>query len=173
MRQRVMIAIALTCDPKILIADEPTTALDVTTQAQIVKLVKNLRDDIDAAIIWITHDLSLIAGFADRIIVMYAGSIVEEAPVDNLYEDPRHPYTVGLLGALPSVSETKQRRLRSIRGAPPDLTELPQFCPFSPRCAYAIDRCRTEKPSLEMVLEAADVEHRVACWVDVRERRPV
>jgi oligopeptide/dipeptide ABC transporter ATP-binding protein len=173
MRQRVMIAMALTCQPKILIADEPTTALDVTIQAQIVALVKKLRDEIDAAIIWITHDLSLIAGLTDRVMVMYAGSVVEEATVDDLYDDPRHPYTVGLLDALPTVSETKLHRLPSIRGAPPDLAASPNLCPFAPRCEYAIDKCRTEKPSLETVPGVYNPGHRMACWVDIRERRPV
>jgi oligopeptide/dipeptide ABC transporter ATP-binding protein len=175
MRQRVMIAMALGCQPKILIADEPTTALDVTIQAQIVALVKQLRDQVEAAIIWITHDLSVIAGLADRLIVMYAGQVVEEAQVDALYDDPRHPYTVKLLGALPSAGETRQRRLTSIPGSPPDLFARPTSCPFLPRCDYAIDRCRVENPALEQIGDSnsGDMPHRIACWVDIRDRRAV
>jgi oligopeptide transport system ATP-binding protein len=170
MRQRVMIAMALACQPDVLIADEPTTALDVTIQAQIMELVKELRDELGTSIIWITHDLSVIAGLADRVIVMYAGFVVEEAAVDDLYDDPRHPYTVGLLGALPSISETGQRRLTSIRGAPPDLIARPDFCPFFPRCKYAIDKCRTENPALRPAPGVDDSRHRIACWIDIRDR---
>jgi oligopeptide/dipeptide ABC transporter ATP-binding protein len=170
MRQRVMIAMALACQPDVLIADEPTTALDVTIQAQIVELVKELRDELGTAIIWITHDLSVIAGIADRVIVMYAGCVVEEAVVDDLYDDPRHPYTVALLNSLPSVSETKGHRLASIGGSPPDLTARPHFCPFFPRCEYAMDKCQTDNPPLGPAPGANDPRHRIACWVDVRER---
>lgn len=172
MRQRVMIAMALSCKPNVLIADEPTTALDVTIQAQIVELVKDLREEVSSAIIWITHDLSVIAGLADRVMVMYAGFVVEEAPIDALYEDPRHPYTIGLLGALPSVGEAKGGRLTSIGGSPPDLAARPHFCPFLPRCEYAIDRCRVENPVLKLVPGASDRRHRIACWVDVLEEQP-
>ncbi len=168
MRQRVMIAMALACQPKLLIADEPTTALDVTIQAQIVELVKKLRAELGTAIIWITHDLGVIAGLADRVMVMYAGFVVEEASVDDLYDDPRHPYTVGLLSALPSVSETKERRLASIGGSPPDLPARPQCCPFLPRCDYAVDKCRTQNPPLETAPGVDDLRHRIACWVDIR-----
>ncbi len=168
MRQRVMIAMALSCNPQLLIADEPTTALDVTIQAQIVELVKRLRDELGMAIIWITHDLGIIAGLAKRVIVMYAGFIIEEAPVKELYSDPRHPYTLGLLGSLPRVDETAHRRLVSIEGLPPDLLGLPQGCPFAPRCVYVIDRCWKENPPLEPVSPG----HRKACWVDVRQGRP-
>ncbi|MBM3188891.1 MAG: ABC transporter ATP-binding protein [Chloroflexi bacterium] len=171
MRQRAMIAMALACQPRVLIADEPTTALDVTVQAQIVELVKRLRDEIQAGIVWITHDLGVIAGLADRVMVMYAGSVVEEATVDDLYEDPRHPYTEALLGALPSVSETAGRRLTSIGGAPPDLVVYPAFCPFFPRCEYAMGRCQEQKPTLTPASEARDPRHRIACWVDIQERR--
>jgi oligopeptide/dipeptide ABC transporter ATP-binding protein len=173
MRQRVMIATALGCQPKILIADEPTTALDVTIAAQIVALVKGLRDQIDSAIIWITHDLSVIAGLADRVLVMYAGQVVEEAYVDDLYDDPRHPYTVKLLGALPSAGEARKRRLTSIPGSPPDLVAPPRCCPFLPRCDYAIERCRTENPTLEQApgIAGGEAPHRIACWVDIRDRR--
>jgi len=168
MRQRVMIAMALSCNPQLLIADEPTTALDVTIQAQIVELVKRLRDELGMAIIWITHDLGIIAGLAKRVIVMYAGFIIEEAPVKELYSDPRHPYTLGLLGSLPRVDETAHRRLVSIEGLPPDLLGLPQGCPFAPRCVYVIDRCWKENPPLEPVSPG----HRKACWVDVRQGGP-
>ncbi len=168
MRQRVMIAMAMSCEPSVLIADEPTTALDVTIQAQIVELVKELRDRSGVAVIWITHDLSVVAGIADRVIVMYAGYIVEEAPVDALFEDPRHPYTVGLLGALPSLGGESGTRLTTIGGSPPDLAELPEFCPFHTRCPFVIDRCRSENPMLEPVAGAIDRGHRAACWVDIR-----
>ena len=173
MRQRVMIAMALACQPKILIADEPTTALDVTIAAQIIALVKELRDQVGSAIIWITHDLSVIAGLADRVVVMYAGQVVEEAQVDDLYDDPRHPYTVRLLGALPSAGETRARRLASIPGSPPELGVRPQCCPFSPRCDYAIERCWTENPVLELApgVDPGPVPHRIACWVDIRQRQ--
>ncbi len=164
MRQRVMIAMALSCNPQILIADEPTTALDVTIQAQILDLVKRLRDDIGMAIIWITHDLGIIAGLADKVIVMYAGFIVETAPVKELYGDPRHPYTIGLLGSLPRLDERKSHELVSIEGLPPDLIDLPPGCPFAPRCNYVIDRCLEENPSLEVV---GPNNHRIACWVDI------
>ncbi len=167
MRQRVMIAMALSCNPQVLIADEPTTALDVTIQAQIVELVKRLRDDLGMAIVWITHDLGIVAGLAKRVIVMYAGFIIEEAPVKELYGDPRHPYTLGLLGSLPRVDETAHRRLVSIEGLPPDLLGLPQGCPFAPRCVYAMDRCWKENPPLESVGPG----HYKACWVDTRQGR--
>jgi oligopeptide transport system ATP-binding protein len=165
MRQRVMIAMGLSCKPKLLIADEPTTALDVTIQAQIVDLVKKLRDEIGMAIIWITHDLGVVAGLADRMIVMYAGFIVEEASVKELYANPRHPYTLGLLGSLPRLDEDRPERLRSIDGLPPDLIDLPPGCPFYARCAWRVERCLHENPPLE----ALGPQHRLACWVDVRE----
>jgi oligopeptide transport system ATP-binding protein len=167
MRQRVMIAMALSCNPQILVADEPTTALDVTIQAQIIELVKRLRDEIGMAIIWITHDLGIIAGLAKRVIVMYAGFVVEEAPVKDLYGDPRHPYTQGLLGSLPRVDETEHRRLTSIEGLPPDLLDKPNFCQFAPRCPYAFERCWKEVPPLESVGPG----HFKACWADVRGGR--
>ena len=168
MRQRVMIAMALACGPAILIADEPTTALDVTIQAQIVELVKRLRQNVGMAMIWITHDLGVVAGLADRVIVMYAGFIVEEADVDTLYEDPRHPYTQALLAALPRVDRRRDRRLQSIPGAPPNLLVEPHGCPFAPRCERVIDRCRTENPKLEAIAP----HHRIACWVDVQTGGP-
>jgi len=162
MRQRVMIAMALSCNPQILIADEPTTALDVTIQAQIVELTKRLRDELGMAVIWITHDLGIIAGLAQRVIVMYGGYFVEEAPVKKLYADPQHPYTIGLLGSLPRLDEKGQHRLTSIEGLPPVLYQKPQACPFAPRCKFAIERCWQENPALETLAP----EHRAACWVD-------
>ena len=165
MRQRAMIAMALACNPQLLIADEPTTALDVTIQAQIVELVKRLRDEIGMAIIWITHDLGVVAGLADRMMVMYAGHAVEEAPVKEVYADPRHPYTLGLLGSLPRLDEIREDKLQSIEGLPPDLIDLPPGCPFEPRCVYAIEKCRLETPQLEPV----GPRHRIACWVDVTQ----
>jgi len=165
--QRVMIAMALSCAPQILIADEPTTALDVTIQAQIVELVKRLRDELGMAIIWITHDLGIIAGLADRVAVMYAGYIIEEAPVKTLYSDPQHPYTLGLLGSLPRLDATGKERLISIEGLPPVLYNKPTSCPFAPRCAYRVDRCLQENPPLMDV----GVDHRAACWVNPSTRR--
>ncbi len=169
MRQRVMIAMALSCSPQILIADEPTTALDVTIQAQIIDVVKRLRDELGMAIIWITHDLGIIAGLADRVIVMYGGFIIEEAPVKELYKNPRHPYTIGLMRSLPRVDEKEHARLASIEGLPPVLYETPHSCPFAPRCNVAVERCWNENPALSAV--GADKEHRIACWVDVRSGR--
>jgi oligopeptide transport system ATP-binding protein len=164
MRQRAMIAMALACDPAILIADEPTTALDVTIQAQIIDLVKSLRDQLGMAVIWITHDLGIIAGLAERVIVMYAGFIVEQGNVDDIYGDPRHPYTLALLKSLPRVDRTSRERLTTIDGLPPDLLGLPPGCPFTPRCTYAVERCRQENPTLAQVED----DHQVACWIDVK-----
>jgi len=165
MRQRAMIAMGLACDPQLLIADEPTTALDVTIQAQIVDLVKRLRDELGMAVIWITHDLGVIAGLADRVMVMYAGFAVEEASVKEVYGNPRHPYTIGLLGSLPRLDEVREEKLQSIEGLPPDLIDLPGGCPFAARCVYAIDKCRLERPELKPV----GPRHRIACWVDVTQ----
>ncbi len=148
MRQRVMIAMALITNPQLLIADEPTTALDVTIQAQIVELVQRLRQELGMAIIWITHDLGIIAGLAKRVAVMYGGCIVEEAGVKELYSNPMHPYTQGLLGSLPRMDETQHRRLVSIDGLPPILMEKPRSCPFLSRCTYAVEHCKTENPAL-------------------------
>ena len=164
MRQRAMIAMAIACMPQILIADEPTTALDVTIQAQIVELVKRLRDEIGMAIIWITHDLGIIAGLAQRVIVMYAGFIVEHASVDEVYDNPRHPYTISLLGALPRVDMSREERLTSIPGMPPNLIGLPKGCPFAPRCRFVVDQCRQENPPLTAIAP----KHEIACWVDVQ-----
>ncbi len=163
MRQRVMIAMALACNPTLLIADEPTTALDVTIQAQIVELVKELRDKIGLSIIWITHDLGVVAGLAEHVIVMYAGYIVEKADVDTLYENPRHPYTLALMAALPHAEKRRESRLKSIPGAPPNLLVKPSGCPFAPRCEYVLDKCKTQNPSLRLVGN----DHSIACWVDV------
>jgi oligopeptide transport system ATP-binding protein len=162
MRQRAMIAMALSCNPQILIADEPTTALDVTIQAQITDLVKKLRDELGMAIIWITHDLGIVAGLANRVNVMYAGYIIEEAGVKRLYANPQHPYTLGLLGSLPRMDIQGRKRLISIEGLPPVLYDKPNACPFAPRCRYRVEHCLKENPPL-MEIEA---EHRVACWVD-------
>ena len=164
MRQRVMIAMGLSCNPQIIIADEPTTALDVTIQAQIVDLIKRLRDEIGMAIIWITHDLGVIAGLAEDVIVMYAGFIVEMASVKDLYGDPRHPYTLGLLGSLPRLDASTHEKLVSIEGLPPDLIALPKGCPFAARCEYVLDKCLEENPPLEPVGPG----HYIACWVDVK-----
>ncbi len=160
MRQRVMIAIALACDPKVLIADEPTTALDVTIQAQIIDLVKKLRRELGMGIIWVTHDLGVVAGIADRVMVMYGGLVVEHAPVAELYVRPLHPYTRALLETLPSLDGTRARRLRSIGGQPPHMTAAPTSCPFAERCAHVHDRCHAENPPLVAVSEG----HDVACW---------
>ena len=167
MRQRAMIAMALICTPKLLIADEPTTALDVTIQAQIIDLVKRLRDEIGMSIIWITHDLGIIAGLAQRVIVMYSGYIVEEGPVKSLYASPKHPYTIGLLGSLPKLTSDKKERLISIDGLPPVLLEKPNRCPFAPRCKYVVEHCWEENPPLFEV----NRNQKVACWVDVASGR--
>ncbi|HVM13379.1 MAG TPA: ABC transporter ATP-binding protein [Egibacteraceae bacterium] len=166
MRQRVMIAIGLACDPKVLIADEPTTALDVTTQAQIVDLVGELQDELRMAVLWITHDLGVVAGIADRVMVMYAGRIVEEADVDELYDAPRHPYTRGLLESLPVLGTDRPEQLTAIPGMPPDPTELPPGCPFWPRCPQRLDdRCKTENPPLRPVSGGGD--HKIAAFYEV------
>ena len=171
MRQRVMIAMALLIEPSLVIADEPTTALDVTIQAQIVELVKELREKLNMSIIWITHDLSLLAGMVDRIMVMYGGMVVEEAPIDEIYKSPSHPYTIGLLKSIPNLKTETGSRLPSIPGAPPNLFVEPTSCPFAARCEFRTDRCSKEMPVLEPVkAKGANPEHRVACWVDMNER---
>ncbi|HOJ00459.1 MAG TPA: ABC transporter ATP-binding protein [Anaerolineaceae bacterium] len=162
MRQRAMIAMALACSPQVLIADEPTTALDVTIQAQIMDLVLSLRKELGMSIIWITHDLGVIAGLADRVIVMYAGYIVEEAKVKDLYVRPEHPYTLGLLRSLPRLDMDEKKRLVSIEGVPPVLFKKPKFCPFASRCPYRVEKCLDENPPLMLVGE----NHKTACWVD-------
>lgn len=163
MRQRVMIAMALSCNPALLIADEPTTALDVTIQAQIVDLVKQLRDQFGQALIWITHDLGVVAGLADRVVVMYAGFVVEDALIDDLYTDPHHPYTKALLRSLPRVDGTRNEQLDTIDGLPPDLISLPEGCPFAARCDFVKDKCRELNPPLELL----SPQHKAACWVDI------
>jgi oligopeptide transport system ATP-binding protein len=166
MRQRVMIAMALACNPQILIADEPTTALDVTIQAQIIDLVKKLRDEIGMSVVWITHDLGVVAGMAQRMMVMYAGFIIEEAPVKELYAHPTHPYTLGLLRSLPRLDMGQKEKLNVIPGLPPLLLERPVGCPFAPRCPYAFERCVENPPLLDV-----GVDHRAACWWNVGEGR--
>ncbi len=161
MRQRAMIAMALSCNPKLLIADEPTTALDVTIQAQIVDLVKRLQEKLGMAVMWITHDLGVVAGLAKKVNVMYAGHIVERGDVGDIYGRPRHPYTVGLLGSLPRLDEAPGTKLVSVPGLPPDLIDLPPGCPFAARCPYAVEQCLEETPLLE---ETDGKEHFVACW---------
>ncbi len=163
MRQRVMIAMALSCNPALLIADEPTTALDVTIQAQIVDLVNRLQEHFGMSLIWITHDLGVTAALVDRIVVMYAGFIVEDAIVDELYENPRHPYTFALLRSLPRVDGSRDEKLEVIDGLPPDLAQLPKGCPFADRCDFVVDKCLTENPPLEEISPG----HKIACWVDV------
>ena len=167
MRQRVMIAMGLSCNPQLLIADEPTTALDVTIQAQIIDLVDRLRKELGMAIIWITHDLGVVAGMAERVIVMYSGFIIEAATVNDLYAQPHHPYTLGLLRSIPRLDEAHKERLVPIDGLPPDLLDEPSHCPFAPRCEFVIEKCWQENPPLETV--AAD--HLSACWRDINEIR--
>ena len=169
MRQRVMIAIALACDPKVLIADEPTTALDVTIQAQILELVRELRQKLGMAIVWITHDLGVVAGIADRVMVMYGGQIVEHAQVDNLFARPQHPYTQALLETLPDLGGGDSGRLKSISGQPPNLNAAPTSCPFAPRCARTFDRCLKENPLRRDV----NTGHDVACFWDAQTGEPV
>jgi oligopeptide transport system ATP-binding protein len=166
MRQRVMIAMALACNPKLLIADEPTTALDVTIQAQIIDLVAQLQDQLGMAVIWITHDLGVIARLARRVIVMYAGRIVEEAVVLEIYRSSRHPYTLGLLNSLPRLDEKHEQKLFSIPGQPPTMLATSQGCPFHPRCSYAVETCQKEEPALHEISSS----HWVACtqWENVK-----
>ncbi len=169
MRQRVMIAMGLSCNPQLLIADEPTTALDVTIQAQILDLVRRLRDKIGMAMIWISHDLGVVAGLADNVQVMYAGYIVERGTAKDVYGDSRHPYTIGLLGSLPRLDK-KHQRLFSIEGAPPDMRFLPKGCPFAVRCPYKIAKCDEQNPVLAQAPDGA-ADHVMACWVDVKKEK--
>jgi peptide/nickel transport system ATP-binding protein len=162
MRQRVMIAMALACNPSLLIADEPTTALDVTIQAQILALMKRLRQDHGSSIVLITHDLGVVSDLAERIVVMYAGRVVEEAPRAKLFRDPQHPYTWGLLGSMPRVDGPRLRRLAAIPGAPPSPLDPPPGCRFAPRCPHRFDRCST----LPELLERAGAGRKDACWLD-------
>jgi oligopeptide/dipeptide ABC transporter ATP-binding protein len=161
MRQRAMIAMALSCNPSMLIADEPTTALDVTIQAQVLDLMNNLRTEFKAAILFITHDLGVIATMTDDVVVMYLGRIVEGATVRSIFHDPRHPYTQGLMNSIPSLATTRKERLIPIKGVVPDPFEVPQGCGFEPRCPQAMEICRTQIPSLKEVAPG----HIAACWL--------
>lgn len=162
MRQRVMISMSLICNPEIIIADEPTTALDVTIQAQIVELMKKLRQDSETSFIWITHDLGVVASLAQRVLVMYAGFIIEDVLVEELYQNPLHPYTIGLLGSLPRVDVSgEEQELYTIPGAPPLLIKEPVACPFRPRCTFAQPICSQNPPLVEV-----SEKHKVACWID-------
>jgi oligopeptide/dipeptide ABC transporter ATP-binding protein len=170
MRQRVMIAMALSCNPKLLIADEPTTALDVTIQAQILELVKQLKAELGMAIIWITHDLGVVAGLADTINVMYAGLIIERGPIKEVFKDPRNAYTLGLLDSLPRMDSKERSKLRQIEGSPPDMRIEPTGDPFAPRNPiYRTDRCWEEVPQLRPV--EGSPNHMVAAWYDLKAAR--
>ena len=169
MRQRVMIALALSCDPSILIADEPTTALDVTIQAQILQRIHELREETGAAVILVTHDLGVVADIADRIAVMYAGRIIEEGTLDQIFYDPQHPYTWGLLGSITRVDRPRPERLPAIKGLPPSLANRPQGCHFRPRCPHEFAKC-TEVPPLESRIEGQP-DHRDRCWIPIDEKR--
>ena len=168
MRQRAMIAMALSCNPDVLIADEPTTALDVTIQAQILELLANLRRDFDSSVILITHDLGVVAEVADEIIVMYSGRVVERGSKREIFYDPQHPYTWGLLGSIPRLDRPKPKKLHSIEGAPPSLINLPQGCKFRPRCPHAFEKCH-EEPELKSRVEAKG--HLDRCWLSVEDKR--
>jgi oligopeptide/dipeptide ABC transporter ATP-binding protein len=160
MRQRMMIAMALACNPSLILADEPTTALDVTIQAQILELMRELSRRLGVAMLIITHNLGVVARYADRVNVMYAGRIIEQASAPELYANPRHPYTLGLLRSVPRLDEPRRERLDPIEGQPPDLTRLPPGCAFAPRCAYRVERCSEAPP-----LQALGTGHASACWV--------
>ncbi len=160
MRQRVMIAMALSCEPKLIIADEPTTALDVTIQAQILELMKDLTKELGVALMVITHNLGVVARYADRVNVMYAGKLVEMGKARQIYHDPHHPYTLGLLASVPRMDQPRGSRLVPIEGQPPDLTRLDSGCAFRPRCRFAVERCASEIP----ILQSVDSEHAAACW---------
>jgi oligopeptide/dipeptide ABC transporter ATP-binding protein len=163
MRQRMMIAMALACNPSLILADEPTTALDVTIQAQILELMRDLARRLKVAMLIITHNLGVVARYADRVNVMYAGRIVEQASAAEIYANPRHPYTLGLLRSVPRLDEPRRARLDPIQGQPPDLTRLPPGCAFAPRCNYKVERCG-EVPPLEAVVQG----HSSACWERLR-----
>jgi oligopeptide/dipeptide ABC transporter ATP-binding protein len=168
MRQRAMIAMALSCNPDVLIADEPTTALDVTIQAQILELLDNLREDFDSSVILITHDLGVVAEVADEIIVMYAGRVVERGSKRDVFYDPQHPYTWGLLGSIPRLDRPKPKKLHSIEGTPPSLINLPTGCKFRPRCPHAFDKCQ-EEPELKRRVDESG--HLDRCWLSVDDKR--
>jgi len=169
MRQRVMIAMALSCNPSVLIADEPTTALDVTIQAQILQRIRDLRDETGAAVILVTHDLGVVADIADRIAVMYAGRIVEQGTLDDIFYDPQHPYTWGLLGSIARVDKPRPDRLPAIAGLPPSLADRPEGCHFRPRCPHEFSEC-PKVPPLEARL-SGEPQHRDRCWLGVEEKR--
>ena len=160
MRQRVMIAMALSCNPKLLLADEPTTALDVTIQAQVLEILARLSREFGTAVIIITHNLGVVARYADRVNVMYAGKIIETATAKSLYANPKHPYTLGLLKSVPRLDQERKSKLIPIEGVPPDLINMPPGCSFYPRCTYRVDKCAQETPPLFDV----EAKHRVACW---------
>ena len=164
MRQRMMIAMALACNPSLVLADEPTTALDVTIQAQILELMKDLSRRLGVAMLMITHNLGVVARYADRVNVMYAGRIIESGTAREVYGNPRHPYTLGLLRSVPRLDEPRRGRLAPIDGQPPDLTRLPPGCSFAPRCAFRVDRCTTERPPLSLVGQNGVSRHVSACW---------
>jgi oligopeptide/dipeptide ABC transporter ATP-binding protein len=170
MRQRAMIAMALACNPDVLIADEPTTALDVTIQAQILELIDRLKDDFDSAVILITHDLGVVAEIADEVVVMYAGRVVERGSKRDMFYDPQHPYTWGLLGSIPRLDRPKPEKLHSISGMPPSLINLPRGCKFRPRCPHAFEKCE-EEPGLDQRVEQAG--HLDRCWLSVEEKRRI
>jgi peptide/nickel transport system ATP-binding protein len=169
MRQRVVIAMALSCSPRLIIADEPTTALDVTIQAQILRQLKQLRDETGSAVIMVTHDLGVVADIADRVVVMYGGRVVEQGKLDEIFYDPQHPYTWGLLGSIARVDRERPKRLPAIPGTPPSLLDPPQGCHFRPRCPHAFEKC-TEVPPLEARVERAPA-HLDRCWLPVDEKR--
>jgi peptide/nickel transport system ATP-binding protein len=169
MRQRVMIAMALSCSPKLLIADEPTTALDVTIQAQIMSELRSLREQTDAGIILVTHDLGVVADIADRVLVMYAGRVVEQGTLDELFYDPQHPYTWGLLGSITRIDRDRSKRLPAIPGLPPSLLKPPRGCHFRPRCPHAFENC-TEMPELSARLAGAP-GHLDRCWIEPERKR--
>ncbi len=165
MRQRAMIAMGLGCNPTLIIADEPTTALDVTIQAQLLELLKGLTQEFGTALIIITHNLGVVARYADRVNVMYAGRIVEKGTAREIYGDPRHPYTIGLMASVPRLDQDMKEKLVPIEGQPPDLLAVPKGCAFHPRCTYAIERCRQEVP----ILKSITGKHETACWVNVKQ----
>jgi oligopeptide/dipeptide ABC transporter ATP-binding protein len=165
MRQRAMIAMCMGCGPRLIIADEPTTALDVTVQAQLLELLKKLTRDFSTSLIIITHNLGVVARYADRVNVMYAGKIVEKGTAHDIYEDPKHPYTIGLMASVPQLDQDIKKKLVPIQGQPPNLANVPDGCAFHPRCNYAIEQCRKEIPQLVSV----GGKHEKACWVDVNK----
>jgi len=162
MQQRIMIAMALSCNPELIIADEPTTALDVTVQAQVLELIASLRSEFNTAVLIITHNLGVVARYVDRVNVMYAGALVETGPTDVIYADPKHPYTIGLLASVPRLDSPRKETMKKIKGLPPNLAQLPPGCPFAPRCDYTMEQCLVKRP----VLEEIDENHYRACFLD-------